>query len=72
MSYDPDHKVSCCTEGCYATINLAPKDYERLKRTGEWFYCPAGHKQHFTGKTEDQKEIDRLKSEIREWEGDFH
>lgn len=67
MGFDPDHRVSCCYEGCYATINLAPKDYGRLKRTGEWFYCPAGHQQHFTGKTEDQKEIDRLKREINDW-----
>jgi hypothetical protein len=56
-----DHTIACYKPGCYAKINLSPKDYEQLKRTGESFWCPAGHRQHFTGKTEDQKEIDRLK-----------
>jgi hypothetical protein len=65
VSYDPNHYTDCCHEGCYATICLSPKNYHRLKRTGEWFYCPAGHQQHFTGKTDDQKEIDRLQTSLR-------
>lgn len=64
MSYDPNHYTDCCYEGCYATICLSPKNYERLRRTGEWFYCPAGHQQHFTGKTDEQKQIDRLQSRL--------
>jgi hypothetical protein len=56
-----DHTIACYKPGCYAKINLSPKDYQQLKRTGEFFWCPAGHRQHFTGKTEDQKEIDWLK-----------
>ena len=59
-----DYRVSCCVEGCWATINLSPKDHEQLQRTGERFYCPAGHRQHFTGKTDEQKEIDQLKRRL--------
>jgi len=68
MSLGLDHRVSCCTRGCYATINLAPKRYEQLKRSGEYFWCPAGHEQHFTGKTDEQKQIDRLTRDLRDEE----
>jgi hypothetical protein len=33
--------LTCCHEGCYAVITLHPDDEQRLRRTHEWFYCPA-------------------------------
>lgn len=54
--------TDCATKGCYATICLDPKSYDRLKRTGENFYCPAGHSNYFPGKTDEQKKIDELDS----------
>jgi hypothetical protein len=65
-----DHTIACYKPGCYAKINLSPKDYAQLKRTGEDFWCPAGHRQHFTGKTEDQKEIDWLRRKVRNLEAE--
>ena len=61
--------ISCYREKCYAVITLHPDDYERLRRTHESFYCPAGHAQHFTGKTEEQKKIENLECQLRRaWE----
>jgi hypothetical protein len=71
MGFDPDHRVSCAQRGCYATINLSPKGYGRLKRTGERFFCPAGHSNYFAGKTDEQKEIDRLTRDLDHTERDL-
>lgn len=56
--------LTCCHEGCLAVITLHPDDEAKLRRTHEWFYCPAGHSQRFTGKTEEQKKIDELERQL--------
>jgi len=56
--------MSCCHQQCFAVITLHPDEERRLRETKEWFYCPAGHQQHFTGKTEQQKRIEQLEREL--------
>jgi chromosome segregation ATPase len=50
----------CCTCGIAFAMT---SDFERRRRNDHaWFYCPSGHKQHYTGPTEAQKlkaELDR-------------
>lgn len=54
--------VTCCHKDCYATIILPEGVESKLRRTGEWFYCPSGHRQHFTpGPSKEQGEISELK-----------
>ena len=57
-----EHRTfTCCHEGCGQVICFDPGVEERLRRTHEWWYCPAGHSQHFSGKTEQEKTIERLR-----------
>lgn len=44
----------CCT--CHMTFAMPSELRDRLlKKRGDPFYCPAGHRQWYTGKTEEQK-----------------
>lgn len=60
--------VEMATEVCYkcAMVFGMPRDFQRRRlndRTS--FFCPAGHQQHYTGKTEEQRlkeEVERQKS----------
>lgn len=54
---------SCCT----CSIKFAvPADFDEERRTDhKSFWCPAGHSQSYTGKTEAQKLRDRLEAEER-------
>lgn len=61
-------KISCCAKGCYAVITLHPDDERQLRRTHETFYCPAGHGQSFTGKTEEEKRADKWERIARDWQ----
>lgn len=55
--------VECCL--CHMDFGL-PTYYERdLRRTHDWLYCPAGHKQHFTGTSTEEK----LRATIASLEG---
>jgi hypothetical protein len=65
------HEIPCARKGCYATIALDPKTYQQLKRTGETFYCPAGHSNYYPGKTKEQKEIDSLNREVNQLGREF-
>lgn len=51
----------CCHTGCFAVITLHPQEQRRLQRTGEQFYCPAGHGQSYiVGPTKEEKRIKEL------------
>ncbi len=41
---------TCCS--CHVPFAFTNEHYDRLKKTGEWFYCPSGHKQHYSKTTE--------------------
>jgi hypothetical protein len=56
-------KEECCN--CGITFAL-PKSYQdRLRENHGWFYCPAGHSQHYTGESEAQKARRLLEAEQR-------
>jgi hypothetical protein len=60
--------VVCCKEGCHIPFMITTKHRAKLMETGDWFYCPNGHSQHYspTELSKAKKEIERLKSEQEE------
>ena len=49
----------CCR--CHVPFAMtAAFERKRLKDHG-WFYCPAGHKQHYTSKSAEEKLQDKLR-----------
>lgn len=56
---------TCCNCGM---VFAMPADYMKRRRNDhEYFYCPAGHAQHYTGATEAQKlkrDLERKESEL--------
>lgn len=55
---------TCCREGCAHVICFTPEVEQRLRKTHEFWTCPAGHKQHFAGKTPEEERIDQLEREV--------
>lgn len=49
---------TCCN--CGVVFGLEAGHQKRLRNNREWFYCPNGHAQHYTGKSEAQKLKDQL------------
>lgn len=46
----------CCAKGCGITFAITEDLYDRLQgHPDRWFYCPNGHDQHYTGKSDAQK-----------------
>jgi hypothetical protein len=43
----------CCS--CGMVFALPHAMQLRLKKSHEWFYCPAGHTQHYTGQSDAEK-----------------
>lgn len=43
---------TCCHEGCNVVFGMPQGMYLNRKDDHAWFYCPNGHKQHFTGKSD--------------------
>jgi len=69
----------CCAKGCGIAFGLHKEHYDQLQaEKGRTFYCPNGHGQHYTGKSDTQKlkdaearELalkDQLSASIREGE----
>jgi len=57
---------TCCA--CSVPFFIPEYLYKRLvNNPGEGFYCPNGHGQHYTGKSEDQKKIEQLQKQM-EWD----
>lgn len=53
--------IACASKGCHATITVHEQEEARLRRTGESFFCPAGHSNYFPrGKSEKDKRIEQL------------
>lgn len=62
-----DHvQVTCYRDDCHAVITLHRQDYNRLQESHATFWCPVGHGQHFSGKSEKEKRIAELEREV-EW-----
>jgi len=64
-------RVSCATENC-GTFPMDKALNKRLRRSGNTFTCPAGHKQSYNTtdpKKELREEISRLKQKLSRTEG---
>lgn len=56
--------ISCCNCGVQFGIT---ESFERWRRKDhEWFYCPAGHAQHYSGENETEKLRSQLAAKDRE------
>lgn len=51
---------TCCN--CGVVFGMESGHRHRLRQSHDWFYCPNGHGQHYTGKSEAQKA-----NELAEW-----
>jgi hypothetical protein len=51
--------VTCCYETCGVLFGLGQEHKRRLKETHNFFYCPNGHEQHFTAKSEAELQRER-------------
>ena len=56
-------KIECCN--CHMAFGMTEEFYRERLRLRDSFYCPAGHAQHFTGKTEEEKLREQLASKER-------
>jgi len=52
---------------CQVIFGVEEDHDRRLRDTGDWFYCPNGHHQHFTEseKQRHKKEVQRLNDKIK-------
>jgi hypothetical protein len=60
--------VNCARKGCFAIITMHPDDEKRLRSTHETFYCPVGHGNLYTGKTDEEKRIAQLERNVGQLE----
>lgn len=51
---DDTVRINCINDKC-GTFVMDERLNARYKRTGETFYCPAGHAQHYTGESTESK-----------------
>lgn len=59
---------ACASQGCGHTIHLHHDLEERLRRTQETFYCPAGHSNYFPAKKDDTAaRLARAERQRDEW-----
>jgi hypothetical protein len=49
--------IACCQ--CGIIFGLPASLEESLRKSHDWFFCPAGHTQHFTG----ESDVERLQKE---------
>lgn len=54
---------TCYRESCRISFAMPRDFYEARREDKESFFCPRGHGQHYTGKSEKQKLEDRLERE---------
>lgn len=58
-------RLSCARAGCGHVICLDAATEQRLRETHASFFCPAQHSNYFPQKTDAEKEIERLKGDVR-------
>ena len=69
--------ITCCEPGCgYSPFPMEQGFYNRAQETHEWWTCPTGHKQHFVGESDKDRqhrlEVERLERRIADWEGAYN
>lgn len=60
----------CCN--CHLPFAMSRQFQAKRREDRQWFYCPAGHPQHYTGKTEAQKlreELERKQAALEAEKG---
>ena len=55
--------VECCN--CHMLFAVTKGFNDERRKDHEYFYCPAGHAQHYPGKSNEQKLRERLEEEQR-------
>lgn len=61
--------IQCATAGCgYSPFPMTTAFVARARRTGETFFCPAGHSLHF-GEGSDGRERRKLRERLEDLEG---
>lgn len=57
--------LTCCHEGC-GIVFAVPDWWEKNRRRDHTsWYCPNGHRQFFSAKTEQEKQIEALQAQVR-------
>lgn len=61
--------ITCCVAGCGIGFAMTDDYYAARERDGGQWYCPNGHRQHFTTTIEHKlrAELDQMKSD-RDWQ----
>lgn len=54
----------CARAGCSNDICLDPATVKRLRESHATFYCPLGHHNYFPDKTDQEKELERLREQL--------
>lgn len=57
------HRVECCN--CGVVFAITQDMYERRLEDGENFFCPNGHKQHYTRKEKLEDKIAELEDKLQ-------
>ena len=57
--------VECCE--CHTQFAMTVETKQQFQNDHEWFYCPFGHKQYYTGKSEKEE----LKYQLDQAERDY-
>ncbi len=52
---------TCCN--CGMQFAMTREVYEQRRKDRQWFYCPAGHEQYYSGPTREQKLREQLERE---------
>ncbi len=46
-------EIECCN--CHVVFAITEEWQAALRKCHNWFYCPAGHVQHYTGESDEEK-----------------
>lgn len=57
---------TCCN--CHMQFAITRQFFDSRRKDREWFSCPAGHRQHYTGQSEETKLRNQLANETRQRE----
>lgn len=57
--------LTCCHKECGVEYAVTKQFYNYRRDDHEWFYCPNGHRQHFSGKSEVEEMQVKLDREQR-------
>lgn len=62
--------TTCCRDGCGVTFGMPSSWMEFYKNNHQNFYCPAGHGQHFTSESKEEKLARELEETQRKLTGE--